>query len=108
MTAPRTPEEIAGKLTHDFTCVSDCELTPADMGWLKRNVALAIAQERAEADKWRKVVENDCETEAEFRKLAMEVLPDVDVNGDGYGVPTIADIGEMLVTRIVKHKGVTP
>lgn len=50
MTAPRTPEEIAGKLTSDFDNRFDGQIPHESRLWLMRNIAAAIAHERAEAD----------------------------------------------------------
>ena len=49
---------------------------------------------------YQRVLKSQCELEEEARKIAREVLCEQDVYGDSYGVPTIADIVETLVTRI--------
>ena len=42
--------------------------------------------------------------DTEIRELAARVLPDLDVNGDSWGVPAITDIVESLVLMIENLK----
>lgn len=46
------------------------------------------------------VIADDCETEAEARKIAASVLGDDKANGDSHGVPNVADLMEMVVERL--------
>ena len=41
-----------------------------------------------------------CEDEKEIRKLASQVLPESDVYGDPFGVPSLIDIVEKLVEKV--------
>lgn len=46
------------------------------------------------------IVADDNENESALRKEALKVLPAIEVEGDSYGVPSIADIGDKLVARV--------
>jgi len=45
---------------------------------------------------------DSCETDLNVRKLAAQVLSDFQVHGDSYGVPTLEDITELLINKILK------
>ena len=41
----------------------------------------------------------ECEADTDARKAARQVLSEIEVDGDSYGVPSVADIVENLVKR---------
>ncbi len=57
------------------------------------------AKLRAEVERLKAVIANDCENEAMCRDIAATVLERSAVDGDSYAVPSLADIMQMLVQR---------
>jgi len=51
------------------------------------------------------ILKDHCAEDAEIRRLALAALPEEDVNGNTNGVPSVVDIVEKLVEKIVLEMG---
>ena len=62
--------------------------------------AAIIARHRSEREKTLEAcLAEECEADTDARKAARQVLSEIEVDGDSYGVPPVADIIENLVKR---------
>lgn len=57
-----------------------------------------------ERDAYKRLVQMQCEEIEECRTLAEKVIGEYEARGDSYGVPTIVDIVELLVTKLNKEE----
>lgn len=64
-----------------------------------------IKAQESENSTLRACIANDCENEELLKQEALKVLPEMQVNGDSLGVPSVAGIGENLVARIKALEG---
>jgi hypothetical protein len=49
-----------------------------------------------------KLISDQCDDDTAIRELCLQVLPENEVHGDSYGMPTVVDLVEKLVVRL-KH-----
>ena len=66
---------------------------------MKREDEFELAAAKRQIATLKAVISNDTETEEDAKRIARRVLSDMEVYGDSYGVPTLADIVEKLVEK---------
>jgi len=74
--------------------------------WIKdfHNETMKISEIAIAFQDWHEEVEtitkDRCDEDAEIRRFALTVLPEIEVNGNADGVPSIVDIVEKLTEKI--------
>src|SRR5574341_975306 len=64
-----------------------------------------LAQVEKERDNWHALVTDHCEEDTQIRQLVRPILGAAKMDGDSYGVPSLADLVEALIQRLAQVEG---